>query len=733
MRKMDTRLFRRWQLLIAVIFVCIQPYTNAQTKLNEYLLFSGAPNCTSCGIEIGSANQLKSGRIGGYGMVRSTGSATINSSIHTNTSIQLTNSNTVIGNLTAANTSNNSQAISLGSNSQVTGNLDAAGNIFVGGGTIRGTITHPVGTNYTGPQPINGVVRQQTPDLPVLPVLPNQAAIQNVTGTSITNTRSISPGVYGAIELNGNKTITFNGPGIYTFKLIRNSGNFNKFIFDFGTNTTGIFKLLIEGDVDLGKLAVDLKGSGSAARIYAEAQGNGSSSKDKQTAWIQSNGSTGSTVSQWFGTIYVPNGNVVIGSGSSISKITGAIWSGRKIIIGSSVELNHVALEFCSEPPVADAGSNTTLSCAGSPTATLTARTQTPNALFTWKNAGGTILGTSSSITVSATGVYLLTVTDPVTGCSSTDDVLVEDNSDVCPLYQPPVTGKVDDLIGSELDFLSKNPGGGANTQDLFLIQNEGVFVEIIVYAGKRAYVLDLLTQAGSAYGLDNLISNGSNEFIITGRIPISNLQKLNSFNEDNRRSPDEKLINFCRPVYPPVTDFGQTSSQGDSSIATNQVRAAYQLAGAGVKIGVLSDSYNTTGATPLNPPDGGPARTDVQNGDFPGPENTNFQTPVEIVKEFPYGRRSDEGRAMLQIIHDLAPAASLAFRTGFISPGDFAQGILELQSISQCDIMVDDITFITEPFFKDGKVAQAVDQVAAAGVSYFSASGNYGNKSYQR
>jgi hypothetical protein len=79
----------------------------------------------------------------------------------------------------------------------------------------------------------------------------------------------------------------------------------------------------------------------------------------------------------------------------------------------------------------------------------------------------------------------------------------------------------------------------------------------------------------------------------------------------------------------------------------------------------------------------------------------------------------SDEGRAMLQIIHDIAPEANLAFRTGFINSVDFAQGIMELKDAG-CNIIVDDITYITEPFFRDGIVAQAVNTVVAEGLHIF-------------
>jgi hypothetical protein len=85
----------------------------------------------------------------------------------------------------------------------------------------------------------------------------------------------------------------------------------------------------------------------------------------------------------------------------------------------------------------------------------------------------------------------------------------------------------------------------------------------------------------------------------------------------------------------------------------------------------------------------------------------------------------------MLQIVHDIAPGAELAFRTGFLGAVDFSKGIQELQQAG-CDVIVDDITYISEPFFRDGIVAQAVDAVTAQGVAYFSSAGNYGSKSYE-
>ncbi len=118
-----------------------------------------------------------------------------------------------------------------------------------------------------------------------------------------------------------------------------------------------------------------------------------------------------------------------------------------------------------------------------------------------------------------------------------------------------------------------------------------------------------------------------------------------------------------------------------------------------------------------------------IDAGGIPVPNPVN-DTNVHVLRDYPL-QASDEGRAMMQIIHDVAPQANLAFRTGFINTLDFAQGILDLKD-ADCDIIVDDITYISEPFFEDGVVAQAVDYVVSQGVTYFSAAGNFGSQSYE-
>ncbi len=338
---------------------------------------------------------------------------------------------------------------------------------------------------------------------------------------------------------------------------------------------------------------------------------------------------------------------------------------------------------------------------------------------------GGAIFNgaTADEVTVSAAGTYTLKVTYSGSGCFEIDEALV--------------TAKTKNIIGAELQSVYENR---PTESPFFIIADGYIMIDVIVNAGNKDFVLNLLQQRTPAfpvdYGIRNFYTNGQQEqIIITGEYPIANLLNLNALGS---------IINYVRPYYQPFNNVGIVSSAGDTAMRSNFVRNGYGLNGAGIKIGVMSDSYatidfGTNAIPPFNPAPGltpqefktNTALQDVTNGDLPGTGNPNgFTTPVNILLDFPI-KRSDEGRAMAQIVHDVAPGAQILFRTGFFTAGDFAKGIYDLKNAG-CNIIVDDITYITEPFMKDGIVAKAVNDVKALGVSYFSAAGNFANKSYE-
>jgi subtilisin family serine protease len=175
-----------------------------------------------------------------------------------------------------------------------------------------------------------------------------------------------------------------------------------------------------------------------------------------------------------------------------------------------------------------------------------------------------------------------------------------------------------------------------------------------------------------------------------------------------------------------PITRIGTVTTQADETIKTDWVRETLtidtqNLEGQGIKIGVISDSYNRDSGETQN----------IKTGDLPGVENPNgYTTPVNVLADGtnPYGK--DEGRAMLQIIHDIVPGAELMFHSA-VSTTEMASAIRKLQQ-EGADIIVDDLGFVNQSFFQDGIVAQAVDEVAEKGVVYISAAGNDGERSYE-
>lgn len=177
-------------------------------------------------------------------------------------------------------------------------------------------------------------------------------------------------------------------------------------------------------------------------------------------------------------------------------------------------------------------------------------------------------------------------------------------------------------------------------------------------------------------------------------------------------------------PLPDPITDaltcpWGSVHSEGDAQLHANQARSAFGLDGSGSKVGIISDSFNTNASAATH------ATGDVASGDLPGAGNPcGYTTPVQNLLDFSGGGQGDEGRAMAQVVHDLAPGAPLAFKSGFTSTTGFPAAVNALRSAG-VNVIADDVTYLDEPFFQDGPHAVAVDNAAAAGIPYFSSAAN--------
>ncbi len=185
-------------------------------------------------------------------------------------------------------------------------------------------------------------------------------------------------------------------------------------------------------------------------------------------------------------------------------------------------------------------------------------------------------------------------------------------------------------------------------------------------------------------------------------------------------QAADLKSLKFARAAIA-TTNVGLVTSEADIAMRADIARSTFDVDGRRVTVGVLSDSYDNLGG----------AARDVATGDLPGVGNPlGNTTQVNVLKDLP-GGGSDEGRAMLQLVHDVAPGADLAFHTAFGGQADFANGIIELAATGS-DVIVDDVIYFAEPMFQDGIIAQAVDKVVADGAAYFSSAGNGARNSYE-
>jgi subtilisin-like proprotein convertase family protein len=163
--------------------------------------------------------------------------------------------------------------------------------------------------------------------------------------------------------------------------------------------------------------------------------------------------------------------------------------------------------------------------------------------------------------------------------------------------------------------------------------------------------------------------------------------------------------VRSIRPAARATTNIAAPSEGGDIAHRAAEARQSFFTDGTGVKIGVLSDSVD--------------GLADAQ---------ANGVLPAVTILPGQGGTGTGEGTAMLEIVHALAPGAQLYFATAFNSEESFAQNIRDLQTTG-CQILIDDVTYFDESPFQDGPIAQAVNEVTAAGALYFSASGNSGGE----
>ena len=161
--------------------------------------------------------------------------------------------------------------------------------------------------------------------------------------------------------------------------------------------------------------------------------------------------------------------------------------------------------------------------------------------------------------------------------------------------------------------------------------------------------------------------------------------------------------VRSIRPADEAVLRKDDTS-EGDAAHRANSARTTHGVDGTGIGIGVISNGVRSLADRQAS--GDLPARVTV----LPGQEGWG-----------------DEGTALLEIVHDLAPGAELYFATGRGGQARMAENI-EALCEAGANVIVDDIGYTVEAAFQDDILAKGVNAAVTDGCFFFSAGGNDGN-----
>ena len=172
-----------------------------------------------------------------------------------------------------------------------------------------------------------------------------------------------------------------------------------------------------------------------------------------------------------------------------------------------------------------------------------------------------------------------------------------------------------------------------------------------------------------------------------------------------NRYGRSSAALPWVAAVTTP--DDGETNTHPDNPIDSEGVQLhnadlthLLGVTGAGVKVGAISDGVTNLAAS----------------------QARNELPAVNVISV----GSGDEGTAMLEHIHDMAPGASLLFHN---TGGGTAGHVTALTNlvVAGANVIAEDLAYDSEPAFQQGVVATARENAALIGVPVHSSSGNRG------
>jgi hypothetical protein len=210
-------------------------------------------------------------------------------------------------------------------------------------------------------------------------------------------------------------------------------------------------------------------------------------------------------------------------------------------------------------------------------------------------------------------------------------------------------------------------------------------------------------------------------------------------------------FVNFIRLPNYAIRRTGAVDTEGDAILHADAARTAFGIDGTGVKVGVISDGLKgvfQTGCTTCNGLSGGPiatgdlpsatgtrttsGRLTASTGGIAGQTFTGNSDLEGIIPGCAFAGAGAEGTALLEIVHDLAPGAQLAFANADTDVA-FNQAVNALATAN--DVVVDDLGFFIPPFDGTNSVSSntsaALNNNANRIRAYVTANGNDADEHY--
>ena len=160
----------------------------------------------------------------------------------------------------------------------------------------------------------------------------------------------------------------------------------------------------------------------------------------------------------------------------------------------------------------------------------------------------------------------------------------------------------------------------------------------------------------------------------VRARLPLASLERLAADPKVKFVSSERKAVTNRAGAATAALPRPETRprTEGDVTHRAALSRSAFGASGAGVKVGVLSDGVDSLAALRAE----------------------GFLPYVTVLAG--QAGKGDEGTAMLEIVHEIAPLAELHFATAVDSIESFARNIKALRAAG-CDVIVDDVTYLVE------------------------------------